>query len=143
MSDIHGLFAIVLCLYGCLRALQSSTTRAAIGWLCFAITTNAICGTSRQLAWLGILVMVPSTLWLLRARRRVLLAGAIATLAGVLFILGCCSGSNINLIPYPNIFWFVLFLSSMTFFEFIGFFLDFPFLLLPIMVLFLPQVAQE
>jgi hypothetical protein len=31
MSDIHGLFAIVLCLYGCLRALQAATPRAAIG----------------------------------------------------------------------------------------------------------------
>jgi hypothetical protein len=76
MTDITSLFAIVLCLYGCLRALQSSTSSSAIAWLCFAVATNAICGTSRQIAWLGILVMLPCTLWLLRAQRRVFLAGA-------------------------------------------------------------------
>jgi hypothetical protein len=36
MSDIVGLFAIVLCLYGCLRTLQSSTDRSGIAWLPFA-----------------------------------------------------------------------------------------------------------
>jgi hypothetical protein len=59
MSDIRGLFAIVLCLYGCIRALQASTDRSAIAWLCLAVVTNAIFGTSRQIAWLGVLVMVP------------------------------------------------------------------------------------
>ena len=48
---------------------------STIAWLCFAVITNAFFGTSRQLAWLGILVMVPSTLWLLRSRRRVFLTG--------------------------------------------------------------------
>jgi 4-amino-4-deoxy-L-arabinose transferase-like glycosyltransferase len=33
MTDIDGLFAIVLCVYGCLRALQAVTSRGAIGWL--------------------------------------------------------------------------------------------------------------
>jgi hypothetical protein len=37
MSDIFGLFAVVVCLYGCLRALQASATGAVIGWLCFAL----------------------------------------------------------------------------------------------------------
>ena len=76
MSDITGLFAIALCIYGCLRALQSSTDRSSIAWLCFAVATNALCGTSRQIAWLGALVMVPSTLWLLRFRRRIFVVGA-------------------------------------------------------------------
>jgi len=62
MTDIPGLFSVVLCFYGCLRALVASTGRAIIGWLCFAVATNAICGTSRQIEWLGVLVMVPSTL---------------------------------------------------------------------------------
>jgi 4-amino-4-deoxy-L-arabinose transferase-like glycosyltransferase len=35
MTDIFGLFAIVLCLYGCLRALESSKDGATIVWLCF------------------------------------------------------------------------------------------------------------
>ena len=143
MSDIHGLFAIVLCLFGCLRALQSSTTRTAIGWLCFAVTTNAICGTSRQLAWLGILVMVPSTLWLLRARRRVLLAGAIATFVGVLFILGCLHWLKHQPYTLPEHLLVSAFPVKHTLFEFFRFFLDFPFLLLPIMVLFLPEVRKS
>ncbi len=68
MSDIFGLFAVVTCLYGCLRALQAPTDGSTILWLCFAVATNAIFGTSRQIAWLGILVMVPSTLFLLGRR---------------------------------------------------------------------------
>jgi dolichyl-phosphate-mannose--protein O-mannosyl transferase len=59
MSDIFGLFAVVLCLYGCLGALQSSTDRSTIAWLCFAVIINAVCGSSRQIAWLGILVCFP------------------------------------------------------------------------------------
>ena len=143
MSDIHGLFAVLLCLYGCLRALQSSTIRGPIGWLCFAVVANAIFGTSRQVAWLGVLVMVPSTLWLLRAKRRALLAGAAATLAGVFFILGCLvwlkhqpyttpeqlTASNIPVAYLVN--------------QFVRFSLDVPFLLLPIVVLFLPEVRKS
>ncbi len=89
LTDIFGLFAIVVCLYGCLRALKASTEGATVAWLCFAVATNAVFGTARQIAWLGVLVMVPSTLWLLRAQRRVFLAGSSATFAGVLFVLVC------------------------------------------------------
>lgn len=143
MSDIHGLFAIVLCLYGCLRALQSSTARATIGWLCFAIATNAICGTSRQLAWLGILVMVPSTLWLLRAQRRVLLAGMAATAAGVLFILGCVVWLGHQPYTTPERFQISNVPVAYLVNQFVHFFLEFPFLLLPIMLLFLPEVRKS
>ncbi len=82
MSDIHGLFAIVLCLYGCLRVLQAESSLAAIAWLCFAVAGDAVCGASRQIAWLGILVMVPCALWLLRERRNVFLWGGAATFCG-------------------------------------------------------------
>ena len=143
MSDIHGLFAIVLCLYGCLRALQSSTSRAIIGWLCFAVATNAICGTSRQLAWLGILVMVPSTLWLLRGQRRVLLAGAAATASGVLFILGCMLWLKRQPYTTPETFQVSSVPVAYLVKQFIYFFLDIPFLLLPIVVLFFPQIWKS
>jgi hypothetical protein len=86
MTDITGLFSIVLCLYACLRALQADTDRAALAWICFAAVSNAIGGTARQIAWLGVLVMVPSTLWLLRRRPRFLLIGALLYLICVLFI---------------------------------------------------------
>ncbi len=94
MSDISGLFAIVLCLYACLRALQSPTQRSTIFWLCFAVVSNAVCGTSRQIAWLGVLVIVPSTLWLLRTQRRVLVTGSIVNVLGALFVLACMQWFN-------------------------------------------------
>jgi hypothetical protein len=135
MSDIHGLFGIILCLYACLRALQSSNDHASIGWLCFAVSANVAVGTSRQLAWLGVLVMVPSALWLLRIHRRVLIAGVVATIAGFLTIGACLiwlknqpyttPGSyGISHVPWPYI------IAA-----FIRFFLEFPFLLLPVSAL--------
>ena len=142
MSDIIGLFAIMICLYGCLRALQSATPNAAIGWLCFAVATNSLCGTSRQIAWLGVLVMVPSTLWLLRSQRRVFLAGAAATLAGGIFIFACMhwfaqqpyiQPEHLlpDAFPVPHILW-----------ELSYSILDAAFLLLPIVALFLAEVRR-
>lgn len=139
MSDIHGLFALVLCLYGCLRALQSSTSRAAIAWLCFAVATNVVCGTSRQLAWLGTLVMVPCTLWLLRAQRRVLLAGAAAAFAGALCIMACLHWFRLQPYTQSEHLGFVALPTLYILQQFTSFFLDIPFLLLPLAVMFLPQ----
>jgi hypothetical protein len=142
MTDIHGLFAVVLCLYGCLSALRSSNPRTTIAWLCFAIVANALCGTSRQIAWLGILVMVPSTLWLLRAQRRVLLAGIAANFAAVLFIFACLHWLKHQ--PYsipehilPEVFPLVNTLRQL--FHTVQ---DAPFLLLPITALFLPEIRK-
>jgi Dolichyl-phosphate-mannose-protein mannosyltransferase len=142
MSDIHGLFAIVLCLYGCLRALQAATPRAAIGWLCFALATNGICGTSRQLAWLGILVMVPCTLWLLRAQRRVLFAGAAANLAGVLFILGCMIWLKHQPYTTPEKFYVSNVPLGYITQLFLRFAFELPFLLLPLAVMFIPELRK-
>jgi hypothetical protein len=86
MTDVTGLFCIVLCLYACLRSLQAETDRAAFAWIVFAAVSNTIGGTARQVAWLGVLVMVPSTLWLLRRRPRFLLAGSLLYLISVAFI---------------------------------------------------------
>jgi hypothetical protein len=142
MTDIQGLFAIILCLYGCLRALQAATSRTAIGWLCFAVATNAICGTSRQIAWLGVLVMVPSALWLLRARRRVLLAGAAATLAGTIFIFGCMLWFSQQRYTVPAHLFVESFPVAKILLASAYFFLDFPFLLLPIVASFLPAIRK-
>jgi len=86
MSDVAGVFSIVLCLYMCLRALQADTRAATIAWIGSAALLNAIGGTARQIAWLGVLVMIPSTLWLLRRRPRVLLAGGLCCLVGIGFL---------------------------------------------------------
>jgi Dolichyl-phosphate-mannose-protein mannosyltransferase len=143
MSDITGLFAIVLCLYGCLRALQSPTDRSCIAWLGFAVAANVLCGTSRQIAWLGTLVMVPSTLWLLRRRRYVLVAGAVATLAGALFIFACMQWlkHQLYVVPVP------LFVSDFPLGHALAqlgnLLLDIPFLLLPLFALFLPEISRS
>ncbi len=84
MTDVPGFFSVLACLYGCLRALQSLRDRDAVLWIGLAVAVNTVCGTSRQLAWLGVLVLVPSTLWLLRGRRRVLTYGLAATALGYL-----------------------------------------------------------
>jgi hypothetical protein len=84
MTDIGGLLVILLCLYGCLRALTAHSVRAILTWLCLASLSNVIGGTIRQIAWLGVLVMVPSTFWLLRRRHpRLVLAGISLLFASV------------------------------------------------------------
>ena len=61
MTDVAGLFVIVLCLYLCQRAAAARSDRAAVLWLCCAAISNVVGGTVRQICWLGALVMVPST----------------------------------------------------------------------------------
>lgn len=89
MSDVPGLFAVVVCFYGCLRALQAAHSRKTGLWICFAALTNAVFGTSRQIAWLGALVIVPCTLWLVRHRREAFVFGSAAMLIGWTFIAFC------------------------------------------------------
>lgn len=88
MSDVPGLFSILLCLYLCQRASASSEDRAAMFWLIAAALTNVLSGTVRQIAWLGVLVMVPSCAWLLRKRRHLLAVTAILWLVscGLIFL---------------------------------------------------------
>jgi hypothetical protein len=86
MTDIGGLFCIVLCLYACLRAVQARTDRALLAWLAFASLSNAVGGTVRQIAWLGVLVMFPCAVWLMRRRPHVVLAGTLLYLASVALI---------------------------------------------------------
>lgn len=137
MSDIHGLFGIVLCIYACIRALQSTTDRAAIGWLCLAIVSNVAIGTSRQLTWLGALVMVPCALWLLRERRSVLLAGAAATAAGFLGIFACLLWLGHQPYTTPERFGISDFPVVHVTRRILTLLLEIPFLLLPVTAIFL------
>jgi hypothetical protein len=89
MTDVPGLFVIVLSLYLCQRAVGASTSEATIAWLCVAAATNVIGGTARQIAWLGALVMVPSVGWLLRKRRGVLLTTSLLWVISVAIIFAC------------------------------------------------------
>ncbi len=85
MSDVFGLLAIVACLYCCVRALEAETSQSVL-WLVAAAAVNVVGGTARQIAWLGVLVMVPSTAWLLRHDRRVVVAGALCWVTGAILI---------------------------------------------------------
>jgi hypothetical protein len=89
MTDVPGFFAILVCLYGCIRSIQASSDRAAILWLVIAALSNAVGGTARQIAWLGVLLLVPSTAWVMRRRRGVLVVAAALWVISALFILGC------------------------------------------------------
>ena len=143
MSDMGGLFCLLLCLYACLRALQARTDRAVLTWLCFAALSNAAGGTVRQIAWLGVLVMFPCTVWLLRRRPHVLLVGA----ALYTFSLGVIYGSLhwfLNqphseheplLVPLTGLHQ-MLHLAV----ELLSLTLSFTLLLLPFLVAFLPAV---
>jgi len=86
-TDVSGILCDVVCLYMCLRAVQAQSERSATAWICLAALLNAAGGTARQIAWLGLLVMVPCTLWLLRKSRRVLVAGCISWFIGVVFVV--------------------------------------------------------
>ena len=86
MTDVPGLFAIVVCLYACFRAIQADGEWASIGWIGFASLSNVVLGSSRQIAWLGVLVMVPSALWILRRKRRTAVAGVAFWMASVVLI---------------------------------------------------------
>ncbi len=88
MSDIPSLLVILLCIYMCQRAIAADTDRSALLWLCSATLINVAGGTARQVAWLGFLVMVPSTAWLLRRRRGVLPAAFLMWAVGFIAILG-------------------------------------------------------
>ncbi len=87
MSDIGGLFCIVLCTYACLRAMQAEGDDSVLAWLAFAAVSNALGGTIRQIAWLGVLVIFPSTVWLLRRCPRVVFTGVLLYLASGAFIV--------------------------------------------------------
>ncbi len=88
MSDLSGVFCTLLCIYLCLLAIQAETDRAAFAWLVFASLSNAIGGTARQTAWLGVILIVPSTFWLIRRRRPPLAAAIAVWLFSLAFIYG-------------------------------------------------------
>ena len=89
MSDIPGLLAIVAALYCCARAVQARTSRSTAGWLIAGLALSTLLGTARQTGWLGALVLVPCTCWILRTRRLPWPAIAAAWVACALAIFGC------------------------------------------------------
>ncbi len=89
MSDIPGLFAIVVCLYLCLRAVETPLPSRTAAWLIAASISSALLGTVRQTSWLGLFVMVPSAWWLVRKRRTPVIALAVIWFLSTGFVFGC------------------------------------------------------
>jgi drug/metabolite transporter superfamily protein YnfA len=89
MTDIGSLFCIIACFYACLRALQARKNSAAAWWLTFAAIGNVAGGTVRQIAWLGVLVLFPSTVWILRRRKNILPIGILLYAVSLAGIVGC------------------------------------------------------
>jgi hypothetical protein len=89
MTEVDSVFCVILCLYACLRACEAKTNGAIFAWLGFAALSNAVGGTVRQTTWLGVLIMFPCALWLLRRRPHVLLAGSLLYVASVFIVFGC------------------------------------------------------
>lgn len=89
MTDISGLIAIVACIYCCLRAMESAETRAVVAWLVLAEIVGLLGGTTRQIAWVTVLAMVPSAAWILRRRRGMVALGVVLWLASVAVIAAC------------------------------------------------------
>jgi hypothetical protein len=89
MSDVPGMIAVLVCLYCCLRAIQTPSERATIVWLVAAALSNDLLGTVRQISWLGALVLVPSAAWCVRRRRGVPAAALAVWLLSLGLIAGC------------------------------------------------------
>jgi hypothetical protein len=142
MSDIQGLFALVLCLYSCLRALQATAARSITAWICCAVFANTLCGSARQIAWLGVLVMVPCTLWLLRSRRSVLFIGIAANLIGALCIFAAMQWFKHQLYSIPEHLLPKSFTVMNVLWSMVHLVLDIPFLILPLAALFLPELRK-
>ena len=88
MTDIPGLLAILVCIRMCQRAAESASAREAILWLVAASVVNLIGGAARQIAWLGALIMVPSTAWMLRRWRGIKTAGLMLFFLAYFTVLG-------------------------------------------------------
>ncbi len=86
MGDVPGLFCLFLCFYSCARALAARTEARAAGWLTFAALTNIAGGTVRQIAWLGVLLIIPSTVWLLRRSKLIVGVGIGLWLTGIVSV---------------------------------------------------------
>lgn len=83
MSDAYGMLVLLGCCYCSVRALQAERASAATAWVCAAAIGTGVGGTTRQIAWVGVLVMVPCTIWLLRRNRSAVLLGSLCTVLAV------------------------------------------------------------
>ena len=82
MTDVPGLFFILLSMYALLRGFEARANRAAIAWLVFGAVIGLVGGSSRQVVWIVPLVVLPYLAWI-RRESRLFVATAAGSLAMV------------------------------------------------------------
>jgi hypothetical protein len=145
MTDVPGMFVIFVCLYMCQEAVKTPSDRAALIWLASATVFNVTAGTVRQIAWLGALVMVPSTVWLLRKRPGMKLTGVIFWSLGFTGVLAFLHWFNTQPYSVPeHVIWARI--TWMTFphlaAQLVKMFLCLLLLILPLSVAWLPTARE-
>ena len=148
MSEMGGLFCVVLCLYACLRAATAGRRRSChprLARLCRALQRSQR-SHSRQIAWLGVLIMFPCTVWLLRRRPYVLVSGLLLYAISIVIVFGTLHWFHQQpyTLPEPPIEGFptlhsIKHLVSQLLFLFFTFAL----LLLPVLIGFVPTVPLK
>lgn len=148
MSDVYGMLVLLGCCYCCVRALQAEREGSAAAWVCAAALGAGLGGTARQIAWVGVLAMVPSALWLLRRNRKALLLGGISAVLGIAMIPICMHWFSLQPYSIPeSISAQGLSLKHLVrvavpdFLEQIGF--ELLFLMMPLLLCFLPLVGRS
>jgi hypothetical protein len=89
MTDIGGMLVIAFAIYCALRTVQAATDRATLLWLALGFLTGAVGGTSRQIAWMCALVMMPSAAWLVRRRRGVVAVTVVGWVVSAAVMFWC------------------------------------------------------
>lgn len=89
MSDIPGFLALLLCYFCVLRALETNGAQRATFWLASACLVNTAVGSCRQIALLGVLVLVPCAWFHLRrcVRHRLLAPVWLGSVAGAVALV--------------------------------------------------------
>ena len=85
MTDAPGLFFILSTLYAVVRGVETSSRRAAVGWLAVAAVVGLVGGTGRQIVWVAPGVGLLLAAWVYRRDAAVRTAagiGWVVTVAG-------------------------------------------------------------
>jgi hypothetical protein len=80
MTDVPGLFFMLLAMYVLLRGFETPARNPAIAWIILGAAVALVGGSSRQLVWIVPLVVLPYVAWL-RRMDRVFVFFAIASVA--------------------------------------------------------------
>ena len=147
MTDVAGMLAIVLCLYCALRVLTATVDGHAMAWLAGIAVASVVGGTARQIVWVGVLAMLPATVFLIRQRRtRLVPAGAVLWCASLLAIVACLHwyGQQPYALPehvLPR--WPARADLLFLFGNMVDATLDTPLFLLPVLILFVPLAMRR